>query len=362
MKKIRVGILGSTGVIGQKYASILEGHPWFEITYLAASPHSAGKKYSEALKGKWRMESAIPDGLKDLVVQDANHVEKSVGKCDFIFSALEMGSEETRALENKYAEVGFPVVSNCSAHRFTPDVPMVIPEINPHHLNMIDVQRKNHGWEKGFVVVKPNCSLQSYLLPIHILRKNGYGVKNAIVTTMQAVSGAGSAGVSSLDIIDNVIPYISGEEEKSQNEPLKILGRIEGKTIVNDGAIKISAHCNRVPVIDGHLACVSIKFDDGPKIPDEDEIINMWRKFRGAPQELDLPTAPKPALVYFNEENRPQPRKDRNLSDGMAISAGRLRKCEVFDYKFVCLSHNTIRGAAGGGVLNAELLHAKKYL
>lgn len=366
MKKLKVGILGATGMVGQKYISLLENHPWFEVVYVAASPRSAGKKYFEAVMGKWQMNKEIPLNVRDLIVEDANIVNKANGKVDFVFSALELEKEEIKKLENEYAKNNIVVVSNCSAHRHTKDVPMLIPEINSNHLDLINVQKKNHGYDKGFVLVKPNCSLQSYLTPMHALEKKGYKIKRAIITTMQAVSGAGYPGVASLDMIDNVVPYIGGEEEKSEIEPQKILGKINLETgeIEYDKSIAISAHCNRVPVHDGHTACVSIEFDKDviKKIPTKEEIIKIWSEFTSIPQELELPFAPIKPIHYIKEDNRPQPKKDRDIDKAMAISIGRLRKCNVFDYRFVGLSHNTVRGAAGGGILNAELLYKKGYL
>jgi aspartate-semialdehyde dehydrogenase len=360
--KLRVGVLGATGMVGQKYISLLENHPWFEVTYLAASPNSAGKKYVDAVKGRWNMITPIPSSLVNVIVEDANIVSKALGKCDFVFSALELDKNATAALEEEYAKNNLPVVSNCSAHRFTADVPMIVPEINHAHLNIISQQRKNRNWDKGFIVVKPNCSLQSYLTPLFALEQKGYKISKVILSTMQAVSGAGYPGVASLDIVDNIVPFISGEEEKSEKEPLKILGKIENGKFVNSSEIKFSAHCNRVPVIDGHTACVSFEFADKTKKPSKEEIIKIWQEFSSVPQELKLPSAPLHPIIYSFEENRPQPRKDRDADKGMAITIGRLRECNVFDYRFVGLSHNTVRGAAGGGILNAELLKAKGFL
>ena len=360
MRKIEVGVLGATGMVGQMYVRLLENHPWFEVSYVAASPRSAGKTYSNAVAGRWHMQTEIPKNVRQLRVEDASSVEKAVGKCSFVFSALEMDKQAIRDLENKYAQNDIPVVSNASAHRWTEDVPMLIPEVNPHHLDIIPIQKKNHGWKRGFVVVKPNCSIQSYITPIFALEKAGFKVSKMIVTTLQAVSGAGYPGVASLDIVDNVVPFIGGEEEKSEKEPLKILGKIENGKIVNNESIKISAHCNRVPVHDGHTACVSFQFAE--RKPSKEQVIQIWRGFRSLPQELKLPFAPEQPIIYREEENRPQPRKDRDNDKGMAITMGRLRECNVFDYRFVGLSHNTIRGAAGGGILNAELLKAKNLL
>lgn len=358
MKRIPVGVLGATGMVGQRYLSLLENHPWFEVVHVAASPQSAGKSYEEAVRGRWQMESPIPQNVKKLVVKDAAHVEEAKS-CRFVFSCVEMEKEQVRNLENAYAAAGIPVVSSSSAHRWTEDVPMLIPEINPPHLDVIPEQQKKRGWKRGFIVVKPNCSLQSYLAPIYALEQAGYSINQLLVTTMQAVSGAGYPGVASLDMVDNIVPFIGGEEEKSEKEPGKILGKIENGKIIPHTRLKISAHCNRVPVVDGHTACVSMKF--AGKKPTREEIIRIWREFTSVPQELKLPSAPEHPLVYREEENRPQPRKDRDAEKGMAITLGRLRECNVLDYRFVGLSHNTIRGAAGGGILNAELLKAKGF-
>jgi aspartate-semialdehyde dehydrogenase len=360
MGKINVGVLGATGMVGQNYIRLLRNHPWFEVTYVAASPRSAGKKYSEAVAGRWLMDEDIPEDAQDLVVRDAAHVEEAKEECAFVFSSVEMDKAAIRATEDRYAEAGMPVVSNNSAHRHTPDVPVLIPEINPDHIDILPIQREKRGWNNGFVVVKPNCSVQSYMAPIHALREAGYPVARAIVATLQAVSGAGYPGHASLDMTDNVIPFINGEEEKSEVEPLKIFGKIENGEFVDDDSIEISAHCNRVPVIDGHLACVSLEF--ASEKPSLDEIKEIWLAYRSVPQELELPSAPVHPILYREENNRPQPRKDRDADKGMAVTVGRLRGCNVFDCRFVGLSHNTVRGAAGGGILNAELLKAKGYL
>jgi len=358
--KAKVGILGATGMVGQMYIKLLEHHPWFEVAHVAASPRSSGIKYSEAVEGRWHMQSRIPTDVGQLTVEDANAVSKALGRCDFVFSALELDKQATRDLENKYADNDIPVVSNSSAHRWTEDVPVLVPEINYSHLEMIPTQKANHGWKKGFVVVKPNCSIQSYLLPIHALEREGYPVSRVIATTLQALSGAGYPGPSSFDMVDNVLPYIGGEEEKSEKEPLKILGRIENGKFEYCSSMKISAHCNRVPVLDGHTACVSIEFKE--KKPSKEQAIRAWRQFAALPQELKLPLAPTQPIIYRDEEDRPQPRIDRDNDKGMAVTVGRLRECNVLDFRFVGLSHNTIRGAAGGGILNAELLKAKGYL
>lgn len=359
-RKLKAGILGGTGMVGQQYIRLLADHPWFEVAYIAASPNSAGKRYSEAVNGKWQMPIDIPDKVKGLLVEDASNVRAAVGRCDFVFSALEMDKEAIKNLENEYAENGIPVVSNASSHRWTEDVPMLIPEINHNHIEIIPVQMKRHGWKKGFVAVKPNCSLQSFLTPVYALMQSGFMVKEIVITTLQAISGAGYPGVASLDMIDNIVPFIGGEEDKTEKEPLKILGRIENGKIVNNSSIRISSTCTRVPCVDGHTACVSIKFEG--KVPSKDEIIRVWRDFKSLPQELNLPSAPARPIIYREEENRPQPRKDRDAMGGMAVTVGRLRQCPVLDWKFVALSHNTVRGAAGGGILNAELLKSKKFL
>jgi aspartate-semialdehyde dehydrogenase len=359
-KKIKVGVIGATGMIGQNYLKLLSRHPWFEVIYLAASPNSAGKKYAEAVADRWHMNEDIPNDYRDIVVEDASSVSKAIGKCRLIFSAVEMDKKNLMILEEKYATEGFAVVSNNSAHRNTEDVPIIIPEINHSHLSIIPVQQKKRGWERGLLVVKPNCSIQSYMLPIYAIIKAGYPIKKMILSTLQAVSGAGYPGPASIDLIDNVLPSLAGEEEKSEIEPGKIMGRIEKNRIVSDNTIKISAHCNRVPVSDGHTACVSIQFVG--KKPKMDEIIDVWRNFTSLPQELKLPSAPIPPIIYRDEPDRPQPRKDRDAGNGMAITVGRLRPCNVFDVRFVGLHHNTIRGAAGGSILTAELLVAKGWV
>ncbi|MCX6013806.1 MAG: aspartate-semialdehyde dehydrogenase [Chloroflexi bacterium] len=356
-RKVKVGILGATGMVGQNFIKLLSNHPWFEVVYLAASPASAGKKYIDAVEGRWHMHGEIPEYVRNIVVRDANIVKDATGKCSLIFSAVEMEKRATASLEAAYAGMGFPVVSTSSAHRHTDDVPVIIPEINPDHIDIIADQRKKHGWANGFIVVKPNCSIQSYMIPLFALKKAGYPVSEAIVTTLQALSGAGYPGPSALDMVDNVIPYIPGEEEKSEVEPRKILGSILNGNIEPDKTINISAHCNRVLVSDGHIACASIKF--AGRKPTAAEIIDIWRNFSSIPQKLNLPSAPVHPLIYRNEVNRPQPKKDRDAGNGMSVSVGRLRECNVLDYRFVGLHHNTVRGAAGGSVLTAELLKAK---
>jgi aspartate-semialdehyde dehydrogenase len=359
-KKIKVGVLGATGMVGQNYLRLLKNHPWFEVVYLAASANSAGKKYADAVAGRWHMDEDMPEAYRDIVVEDASNVAKAIGKCRLVFSAVEMDKKTILALEEEYAAKEFAVVSNNSAHRSTADVPMMIPEINHKHLDIIPQQRKQRGWKQGLLVVKPNCSIQSYMLPIYALINAGYPIDKMILSTLQAVSGAGYPGVPSIDMIDNVLPTLAGEEDKSEVEPAKILGRVEGGKIVSDTNIKISAHCNRVAVSDGHTACVSLKFA-GNK-PSLDEIINIWRNFTAPPQDLKLPTAPVPPIIYRDEPDRPQPRTDRDAGKGMAVTVGRLRPCNVFDIRFVGLHHNTNRGAAGGAILTAELLVAKGFV
>ncbi|GMO22428.1 MAG: aspartate-semialdehyde dehydrogenase [Termitinemataceae bacterium] len=363
--KIPVGILGATGMVGQNYISLLENHPWFEVRYVAASERSAGKKYGDAMAGRWHLRSVCPQSVKNIMVEDANDVVRATeaaknGDLAFVFSALEMGKDEILKLEDKYASSGIPVVSNASANRWTSDVPMLIAEVNPDHTGIIPIQQKKRGWDKGFIAVKPNCSIQSYMTPVWALMQSGYPVKRMIVTTMQAVSGAGYPGVPSLDVIDNVVPYIGGEEEKSELEPLKIFGKICGDKIINADTPLISAHCNRVPVINGHTVTVSLEFAD--KKPSIEEVKAIWNSFRALPQELKLPMAPVQPIIVRDEANRPQPGMDRDADKGMAVSVGRIRPCNVFDLRFVGLSHNTVRGAAGGGILNAELLKSKGFV
>ncbi|UCD02490.1 MAG: aspartate-semialdehyde dehydrogenase [Promethearchaeota archaeon] len=361
MKKYKIGILGATGVVGQNYIKLLQNHPWFQIVDVAASPRSANKTYNEAVKQKWQMSFSIPQDLHELIVRDVQDFESINPEVNFVFSAINLpNKEDIKTIELAYAKSGIPVISNNSAHRWTPDVPMIIGEINHDHLNLIPIQQKRRGFTKGFVVVKPNCSLQSYLTPIYALEKAGYKLSKLIITTLQAVSGAGYPGVSSMDVVDNIVPYISGEEEKTEREPLKILGKVGENGIVNDESIQISATCTRVPVTDGHTASVNMKFTD--KIPKKEEIIKIWKDFKSVPQELNLPFAPKQPIIYLENIDRPQPKKDRDKDKGMAVTVGRLREDNVFDYKFVSLSHNTIRGAAGGAILNAELLVAKGFI
>lgn len=356
--KLKVGILGATGMVGQRFISILADHPWFEVVSVAASPRSAGKTYSEAVEGRWKMDTPVPDSVKDLVLLNVNEVEKVAGTVDFVFSAVDMSKDEIRAIEEAYAKTETPVVSNNSAHRWTPDVPMVVPELNPEHFDVIPFQRKRLGTERGFVAVKPNCSIQSYTPALFALKD--FGPKEVVVTTYQAISGAGKTFKDWPEMVGNVIPFIGGEEEKSEQEPLKIWGKIDGGIIVKaDNGPKITSQCIRVPVLNGHTAAVFVNFD---KKPSKEEIIDRWNSFSGLPQELGLPLAPKQFLRYMEEDNRPQVALDVDFENGMGISMGRLREDTLFDYKFVGLSHNTLRGAAGGAVLSAELLTAKEYI
>jgi len=360
MSKINAGIIGATGMVGQRFITLLANHPYFNISVLAASPRSAGKKYSETIEGRWKMPVDIPDQVKDMIVYDASEVEKVSSMCDFVFCAVEMSKEETRKLEEMYAKAETPVVSSNSAYRGYADVPMLIAEINGSHLDVIEAQKKRLGTKTGYVVVKPNCSIQSYVPMLTPLLN--YGIESVAVSTYQAISGAGKTFDEMPEIIDNVIPYIGGEEEKSEQEPLKIWGGIKDGIVENAQSPAITAQCIRVPVTDGHLAAVFVKFK-GAK-PSKEEILKLWRDFKGEPQILDLPSAPKQFIYYFEEDNRPQTKPDRDLENGMAISAGRLREdlTGVYDYKFIGLSHNTLRGAAGGGVLSAELLYRKGFI
>ena len=353
-----VGIIGATGMVGQRFIELLSDHPWFKIKVLAASGRSAGKPYREAVGSKWVMDGDIPQNVADIVVMDATEdAEKIAKSVDFVFCAVNMKKDEIRALEEKYAKLECPVISNNSAHRHTPDVPMIIPEINPEHLEIIDFQKKRLGTQRGFIAVKSNCSIQSYVPALHPLKK--YGIKKVLATTYQAISGAGKTFETWPEMVDNLIPYIGGEEEKSELEPLKVWGKIENGEIVDAKEPSITTQCLRVPVSNGHTAAVFVSFENKPSI---EEIKEAWKSFKGEPQELMLPHAPKQFLHYFEEDDRPQSRLDRMLEGGMAVSVGRLRPDTQYDYKFVSLSHNTLRGAAGGGVLLAELLAKKGYL
>lgn len=357
MKKYNVGIIGATGMVGQRFALLLNNHPWFNVAVVAASPRSAGKTLKEAIGSRWAMNEPMPEKMADMIVMDATaDVEKIAGMVDFVFCAVDMKKDEIKALEERYAKAECPVVSNNSANRGTPDVPMVVPEINPEHIEIIEAQKKRLGTKRGFIAVKSNCSLQSYVPALHPLKK--FGIKNVLACTYQAISGAGKTFETWPEMVDNVIPYIGGEEEKSELEPLKIWGKINGDVIENATEPNITTQCLRVAVSDGHTAAVFVSFEQKPS---KEEILELWKNFSGVPQELELPSAPKQFLNYFEEDNRPQAKLDRMLENGMAVSIGRLREDKQYDYKFVCLSHNTLRGAAGGAVLMAELLAAKGY-
>lgn len=357
MKNYKVGIIGATGMVGQRFALLLENHPWFKVTALVASPRSAGKTYKEAVGERWLLDKPMPESMKDIVVMDATaDIEKIASAVDFVFCAVDMKKDEIKALEEAYAKHECPVMSNNSANRFTGDVPMIIPEINDGHIEIVESQKKRLGTKRGFISVKSNCSIQSYVPALSPLRK--FGIKNVLACTYQAISGAGKTFETWPEMVDNLIPYIGGEEEKSEQEPLKVWGRIEGDKIVKAERPLITTQCLRVPVSDGHFAAVFVNFENKPS---KEEILNIWKDFRGAPQELELPSAPKQFIHYFEDEDMPQTRLHRNLENGMAVSVGRLREDSLFDYKFVCLSHNTLRGAAGGGVLMAELYAAKGY-
>lgn len=360
MKKYNVGIIGATGMVGQRFMTILDNHPWFNVTVLAASPRSAGKRYEEAVGSKWCMDVEIPEKMKDIIVKNAtNDIEEIASAVDFVFCAVDMKKDEIKALEEAYAKAECPVVSNNSAHRHTPDVPMILPELNDSHAEIIPAQRKRLGTKRGFIAVKPNCSLQGYVPALFPLDKAGFKVKDVLVCTYQAISGAGKTFDTWPEMIDNVIPFIGGEEEKSEKEPLKIWGKIEGDVIVDSERPNFTAQCLRVPVSNGHMAAAFVRFENKPT---KEEILNIWKSYKGKAQELELPSAPKQFLNYFEEENFPQTKLHRDLEGGMAISIGRLREDTQYDYKFVALSHNTLRGAAGGAVLMAELLAAEGYL
>ncbi len=358
--RIDVGILGATGMVGQRYISLLAKHPWYRVAFVAASPASAGKRYGDAVTGRWRMHDTLSPEVANLVIADAADVGAARGRCSLVFSCLEMGKDEVAALELAWAAAGHPVVSNSSAHRWTEDVPMIIPEINHAHASLIETQRRNRGFGSGLVAVKPNCSLQSWITPVEALREAGFPVNRIMVTTFQAASGAGFPGVPSLDLIDNIIPLIGGEEEKTEREPLRILGRLQGEGITLEPNLVISASCNRVPVTDGHGAAVSLGFS-GPK-PSMEEVKRIFQGFRALPQEMGLPSAPAQPIVVREEIDRPQPARDRDAGGGMAVSVGRIRECPLLDLRFFGMSHNTIRGAAGGGILTAELLTKLGYI
>ncbi|MBQ9517912.1 MAG: aspartate-semialdehyde dehydrogenase [Eubacterium sp.] len=358
-RKFKVGVVGATGMVGQRFLCLLSEHPWFDVVVLAASARSANKTYENAIGNKWCMDTPIPEKYKQMVIADAeNDIDKITSMVDFVFCAVNMPKDQIKELEEKYAKHECPVVSNNSAHRFTDDVPMVVPELNAEHINIIPSQRKRLGTKRGFIAVKSNCSLQSYvpaLFPLH----EKFGVKDVLVCTYQAISGAGKTFETWPEMIDNVIPYIGGEEEKSEKEPLKLWGKIEGDKIVSADKPNFTAQCIRVPVSNGHLGAVFVNFENKPSV---DEAIEIWNNFKGRAQELELPSAPKKFLNYFTEPDRPQIKSERELENGMAVSIGRLREDTQYDYKFVCLSHNTLRGAAGGAVLLAELLAAEGYL
>ena len=356
MEKKRVGIVGATGMVGQRFLTLLDGHPYFEVTALVASPRTAGKPYCEAVGDRWKMTTPIPESMKDMVVMDSSDIAAVKEKVDFVFCAVDMKKDEVKALEEAYAKAEIPVVSNNSANRWTPDVPMVVPEINDDHFAVIEAQKKRLGTKRGFIAVKPNCSIQSYVPALTPLRE--YGIELVVATTYQAISGAGKTFKDWPEMIDNVIPYIGGEEEKSEQEPLRVWGKVENGEIVKADAPLITTQCIRVPVSDGHTAAVFVKFKNKPT---KEQILEAWKNFSGKPQELGLPHAPEQFITYFEEDNRPQAALDRDIYGGMGVTVGRLREDTFFDYKFVCLSHNTLRGAAGGGLLTAELLYRLGY-
>ena len=356
-EKLKVGILGATGMVGQRFIALLENHPWFEVTCVAASPRSAGKRYEDAVGENWKMDTPMPQAVKDIVVMNVNEVEKVASQVDFVFSAVDMPNEEIKKIEEDYARTETPVVSNNKSHRWTPDVPMVVPEINPEHMRVIDYQRKRLGTERGFVAVKPNCSIQSYAPVLTAWME--YEPYEVVATTYQAISGAGKVFKDWPEMVGNIIPYIGGEEEKSEKEPLRIWGRIENGVIVPAAEPVITCQCIRVPVLNGHTAAVFVKFR---KKPVKEQLIEKLVNFRGVPQELELPSAPRQFIQYLEEDNRPQVTLDVDFERGMGISVGRLREDTVYDFKFVGLSHNTVRGAAGGAVLCAELLKAQGYI
>ena len=356
-KKLRVGILGATGMVGQRFIALLENHPWFEVVAVAASPRSAGKTYEDAVGDRWKMDTPMPEAVRKMIVLNVNDVEHVASQVDFVFSAVDMTKEEIKKIEEDYAKTETPVVSNNSAHRWTEDVPMVVPEINPEHLALIETQKKRLGTKRGFIVVKPNCSIQSYTPALVALKE--FGPKVVVATTYQAISGAGKTFKEWPEMVGNIIPYIGGEEEKSEQEPLRIMGKVVDGKIEKAQLPVITTQCIRVPVLNGHTAAVFVSFE---KKPTKEQIIEKWRSFSGLPQELKLPSAPKHFIQYLEEDNRPQVALDVNYENGFGVSFGRLREDTVFDYKFVGLSHNTIRGAAGGAVLIAELLTAQKYI
>lgn len=358
-QKIKVGIIGATGMVGQNYLRLLENHPWFDVTYLGASQRSAEKTYQEAVEGRWQMESPIPVSVREKKIHYALEIPTPGKECDLIFSAISLGKKEIRALENDYAAAGFPVISNNSAHRTTSNVPILIPEINHKHLELIPAQQKANGWNRGFVITKPNCGIQSYMLPLAALLEFGLNVQRIITTNLQALSGAGYPGVSALDVIDN-LTHLPSEEEKALTEPAKILGNLSGQEIIPRNNLSISSHCIRVPLVHGHSSCVHFAVENAS--PAVEDIIEAFSSYRPLPQQLELPSAPDPVIRLFSLPDRPQPRKDRDTGHGMAVSVGRVQKCPVLGYRFYCLSHNTVRGAAGGAILAAELLVKKGFV
>lgn len=355
--KLRAGILGATGMVGQRFIALLENHPWFEVTTVAASPRSAGKTYEEAVEGRWKMDTPMPEAVKKLVVMNVNEVEKVASGVDLLFSAVDMSKEEIKKIEEAYAKTETPVVSNNSAHRWTPDVPMMVPEINPEHMEVIAYQKKRLGTKYGFVAVKPNCSIQSYAPVLTAWME--FEPYEVVATTYQAISGAGKTFADWPEMIGNVIPYIGGEEEKSEKEPLRIWGAVKDGVIVPADHVRITCQCVRVPVLNGHTAAVFVKFH---KAPTKEQLVEKLRSFSGLPQQLKLPSAPKQFIQYLEEDNRPQVALDVDFENGMGISVGRLRQDSIYDWKFIGLSHNTVRGAAGGAILCAELLKAKGYI
>ncbi len=356
MEKCKVGVIGATGMVGQRFLTLLENHPYFEVTALVASPRNAGKTYQEALDGRWKMTTPLPEKYKNMTVISSEDIETVKSLVSFVFCAVNMKKDEIKALEEAYAKAEIPVVSNNSAHRWTPDVPMVIPEVNADHYEVIEAQKKRLGTKRGFIAVKPNCSIQGYVPALSALKD--FGIKEMVVTTYQAISGAGKTFNEWPEMIDNIIPFIGGEEEKSEQEPLRIWGKVENGQIVKADGPVITSQCIRVPVTDGHMAAVFVKFENKP---DKDVILERWKSFSGKPQELGLPSAPEQFITYMEEDNRPQTKLDRDIYGGMGVTVGRLREDTIYDYKFVALAHNTLRGAAGGALLCAELLYKLGY-
>ncbi|MDD2533665.1 MAG: aspartate-semialdehyde dehydrogenase [Eubacteriales bacterium] len=355
--KLRIGVIGGTGYVGQRFLTLLDQHPWFETVAIAASPRSAGKTFAQAVEGRWKIDAAMPKAVANMIVQSTDDMANFCEQVDFVFCAVDMKKEEIKALEEQIAKYETPVVSNNSAHRWTADVPVIIPEINPEHAALIDIQRKRLGTNRGFITAKPNCSIQSYVPALHALK--AFGLEKVMVSTYQAISGAGKTFQDWPEMVNNLIPFIGGEEEKSEQEPLKIWGSVESGAFVKAQEPVISAQCYRVAVQEGHTASVAVKFKNKPS---EEEILNLWATYSGIPQLENLPSAPQPFLTYFSDDNRPQPLLDREVGHGMGIAVGRLREDSLFDYKFTCLSHNTIRGAAGGAILTAELLTHLGYI